>query len=111
MDLICGGNGYLKNKDCECDFGYEKRLGKGDECFDINECDNIDSCGENFDCLNNFGSFSCQCKSGFEGADCIDIDECSESTEISSIIIFRKLRVNRGFRPTFEEQTVSDHTF
>ena len=33
---------------------------------DINECENV-TCGENAECLNTEGSYSCGCKSGFTG--------------------------------------------
>ena len=33
---------------------------------DINECAETENvCGENYDCFNNKGSFSCQCVDGF----------------------------------------------
>ena len=35
---------------------------------DIDECLNVTvTCGENAECLNTEGSYSCQCKSGFTG--------------------------------------------
>ena len=35
-----------------------------DNVSDINECENV-TCGENAECLNTEGSYSCGCKSGF----------------------------------------------
>lgn len=37
-------------------------------CVDINECqDRIDRCDTNAICVNEVGTYSCQCKPGFEG--------------------------------------------
>ena len=36
-------------------------------CVDINECTiNTDECDNNFMCINNIGSYECQCRSGFQ---------------------------------------------
>lgn len=46
---------------------------------DINEC-TTNPCGENAECKDTVGSFSCLCKEGFTGdplKKCHDIDECS----------------------------------
>ena len=74
--------------DCECIEGYD---GNGIECNDIDECSkNSHSCGENTDCFNIPGSYTCRCSQGFvEGhigstapvdktihRPCFDIDEC-----------------------------------
>ena len=46
-------------------------------CLDIDECsENTDNCDINANCLNNPGSYSCQCKSGFSG----DGFSCSSKT-------------------------------
>ena len=40
---------------------------KGDSCEDINECDeNDDDCPNYSNCLNNAGSYNCECKSGYQ---------------------------------------------
>ena len=57
---------------------------------DINECTKYDSnriCGQNGKCINHYGSYSCECLTGFvpiynnddddDGFECEDIDECS----------------------------------
>ena len=47
--------------------------------IDINECtDGSAKCSSKADCLNNPGSYSCHCKSGYkgDGKTCTDIDEC-----------------------------------
>ena len=50
-------------------------------CNDKNECKdpNIEYCGQNAECKNTWGSFECNCKSGYEmnalGL-CVDVDEC-----------------------------------
>ena len=39
---------------------------KGDSCIDIDECDeNYVDCPSNSTCLNNPGSYTCECKSGY----------------------------------------------
>ena len=55
-------------------------------CEDINECsDNIHGCAENAECINEIGTYTCQCKDGFFDDNdnifdsCIDIDECTEN--------------------------------
>lgn len=35
---------------------------------DIDECsEEVDPCGDNSDCTNNIGNYSCRCHVGFEG--------------------------------------------
>ena len=41
-------------------------------CSDENECLRANSCGENTDCENLEGSFSCSCKFGYEGEPYLD---------------------------------------
>ena len=56
-------------------------------CYDINECiEETDDCSENAICINNQGSYECQCNSGYEGdgKTCDDVDEC-ESTDSCSV--------------------------
>ena len=54
-------------------------------CHNENECDlNLHYCSLNAHCLDSDGSFSCQCKKGYQdvsiypdvGLSCIDVDEC-----------------------------------
>jgi len=68
---------------CECNDGY---TGNGlDRCIDKDECAlGEDLCAENAACINNDGSFDCECKVGFNHAQsnplelCLDLDECQD---------------------------------
>ncbi|CAB3997370.1 deleted in malignant brain tumors 1 -like, partial [Paramuricea clavata] len=57
----------------------------GVECSgDLNECSlGLDNCGNNSQCINTVGSFSCRCNHGYagNGAICTDINECSLSID------------------------------
>ena len=85
--LYCGDNSVCANTvgsfTCSCNTGYtdfQPHAG----CIDINECDvGGNNCQANTDCWNTPGSFLCACKIGFTGnptSNCIDIDECLDST-------------------------------
>ncbi|PVD21525.1 hypothetical protein C0Q70_17323 [Pomacea canaliculata] len=57
------------------------------ECQDIDECaTNIHRCFGNQRCINTDGGYQCQCPKGFQtrgpGQPCIDVDECSQRTDI-----------------------------
>lgn len=77
-----------------CDPGFKK---SGTICVDINECtEGLHDCDPNGSCSNMTGSFTCKCKSGYEGdgkscteipcapgykksgSGCVDIHECNE---------------------------------
>ncbi|XP_053408702.1 uncharacterized protein LOC123559399 isoform X2 [Mercenaria mercenaria] len=62
-----------------CPTGYEE---DGFKCIDTNECTNTSTCDQT--CENTEGSYFCQCNSGYRlaenGRDCMDINECEEST-------------------------------
>lgn len=47
-------------------------------CDDVDECADANPCDFNSKCINNFGSFSCQCNPGYEQNfnNCVDVDEC-----------------------------------
>lgn len=57
-------------------------------CEDIDECSNPRTCPKNSICINELGSFSCECQEGYvrqqclgdacENDYCIDIDECEK---------------------------------
>ena len=59
-------NSTLNTDVCECDTGYELS-DDGSSCEDIDECtEGTDDCDvESEECLNNDGSFTCNCASGF----------------------------------------------
>ena len=63
---------------CACDTGFS---GDGYECEDDDEClDGTDWCDAEISvCINELGTFSCNCNSGYDSVDakrCRDIDEC-----------------------------------
>ena len=60
---------------CMCQDGFTGR--RCDE--DVNECDDADACSTTAEplCFNSVGSFAC-CAIGYAGADCRDVDECSD---------------------------------
>ena len=73
--------------DYRCKSGFSLLFQK---CTDIDECgQTIDWCGD-LSCINTIGSYSCQCRSGFETTEvfnfeyqrieteCRDIDECTK---------------------------------
>jgi len=71
----------VEDKRCTCSPGWEDKL-----CdLDINECGTqTDECSENANCINTDGSYSCECKSGWQGVavglnGCEDIDDCGSS--------------------------------
>ena len=52
-------------------------------CLDIDECStDSHNCHESAECTNTFGSFTCNCKSGFngDGYSCSDVNECESGT-------------------------------
>ncbi|PIK46729.1 hypothetical protein BSL78_16393 [Apostichopus japonicus] len=56
-------------------------IGDGFDCLDLDECSNPSVCSQI--CINELGSFSCQCRPGYEllpdGRGCQDINECDKS--------------------------------
>ena len=60
------------------------------ECIDVDECDLQNpnhTCDAQAFCLNNEGSFTCECNKGFSGNghSCFDIDECSLESDNCNI--------------------------
>ena len=66
---------------CQCFSQFIKNETTG-LCEDRNECtESTHDCGGSTVCANNFGGFSCHCKSGYldklgNGQECNDVDEC-----------------------------------
>lgn len=64
-----------------CRDGYEGNPHDG--CFDIDECLHPNACGNGAICINEEGSYRCDCPPGFSGdarsVGCSDMDECSRS--------------------------------
>ena len=54
------------SKGCVCPVGY---IGNEDgKCVDLDECANFaHDCDLMANCINNFGSFECECINGYEG--------------------------------------------
>ncbi|XP_077972829.1 uncharacterized protein LOC120338513 [Styela clava] len=67
---------------CTCHEGYVPVSGSSVQCVDNDECVTLDpACGDTGDCVNNQGSYICDCNSGYNGgigAPCDDINECTE---------------------------------
>ena len=73
--LFCAEN---KNPGTNClDPGYEMI---NRDCYDIDECaTETHNCLANYTCINNAGSFTCDCGEGYtslEDESCVDINEC-----------------------------------
>ncbi|KAH9494804.1 hypothetical protein Btru_017810 [Bulinus truncatus] len=65
------------NGHCICQTGWH-----GDRCeVDVNECLNVHLCPHNMECRNDFGSFSCICRSGFQinitTGQCVEYNNCT----------------------------------
>ncbi|KAH3861667.1 hypothetical protein DPMN_024601, partial [Dreissena polymorpha] len=64
---------------CQCRTGWN-----GTKCdVDINEC-LTNPCGNNQNCMNTFGSYYCECNTGYHrnvSNKCEDVDECSSPTK------------------------------
>ena len=85
---------------CACRLGYEgtgrNQVGTGKNrskwslglvsqkgCRDINECSKgIHNCDSNSQCVNNAGSYTCECDDGYtgNGLNCQEVNECSIGT-------------------------------
>jgi hypothetical protein len=89
-------------KACDgCDDGFKLGGKDGKTCIEVDECvENTHNCDKNAYCSNTEGSFTCKCKSGYEGdgvteckssckdgfkpstmdGTCIDVNECAVNT-------------------------------
>ena len=90
---MCDYGGY----DCQCPAGYEREnIFEGFtlvrvNCIGENECEVMNFCHHYANCVNTGGSYTCECKTGFQGdgwlllpsgdiaTGCVDINECNES--------------------------------
>ena len=82
-------------RECLCKPGFYNNANiEDDTCAtDIDECArNLHNCDidKNFVCINNIGSYSCQCQKGFEldeknSDTCIDINECHALENIGGV--------------------------
>ncbi|XP_034749028.1 adhesion G protein-coupled receptor E2 [Etheostoma cragini] len=79
----------LSEQDC-----HEGYMRVGERCIDENECaveEDVGPCGENADCHNTNGSFTCRCHDGFKspGAEptptCVDFNECADNRGICGL--------------------------
>ncbi|CAH0562249.1 unnamed protein product [Brassicogethes aeneus] len=109
---ICkNGQGYYT---CECPLGYH--IDKATfSCVDMDECKHYRPCLPYALCENTPGSYRCTCKDGFkrEGPDCIDIDECKETTGLCSQKCLNqwgsyRCACNSGFKLNPDNRTCSD---
>ena len=108
-DHGCSDNSQCSNTDgsyeCTCAIGYEATKAVGGSglakgavgCADIDECidDNYNQCNEHADCINNPGSYSCECRTGFHGT---GFDE-SSTTSSATIVPGRVRNVKNVHTP------------
>lgn len=71
-------------EDLRCKHGYRFSEHDGVSCVDIDECSEDPEICLNGVCVNEKGSYSCQCDTGYHFIEsnrtCIDIDECIEGS-------------------------------
>ncbi|KAG5677774.1 hypothetical protein PVAND_007505 [Polypedilum vanderplanki] len=71
-------------EDLRCKHGYRFSENDGVSCIDIDECEEDPEICLNGICINEKGSYSCQCDAGYHFIEanrtCIDIDECTNGT-------------------------------
>lgn len=92
-DVKCGRHAFCKAEGqeayCICEDGWTfnpNDIAAG--CVDIDECDSSQGpngkCGIGAHCINNPGSYSCECPAGFVGdpnSQCYDVDECADKSK------------------------------
>lgn len=62
---------------------------------DVNECDAYTPCRNNATCINNNGSYVCNCTEGWQGHDCKDGNDKHNNVFIRRIPAVRR-RINKG---------------
>ncbi|XP_064870499.1 adhesion G protein-coupled receptor E1-like isoform X2 [Oncorhynchus nerka] len=88
--IDCGPGFIAKGRQCD-DIDECKEVDSTPPCGDLNECQKTPQvCGSNATCLNNVGSYNCQCQPGFRSTttvnstaltgECKDMDECKDQT-------------------------------
>ncbi|XP_044021842.1 latent-transforming growth factor beta-binding protein 2-like isoform X2 [Siniperca chuatsi] len=97
---------------CHCEPGF-KLSALQTNCIDVNECDE-DPCEGKAHCINNYGSYTCQCHSGYSQVItqnrkfCQDVDECRDPSScpngvcVNTLGSFQCQSCGPGFRPADE---------
>ena len=74
-NLYCNNHLKLGSYECKCSNGF--KMSANNVCEDVDECaENI--CDANAVCSNTVGSFTCECKAGYQGdgLECNNVNEC-----------------------------------
>ena len=75
-DAACAPSSNYRDFFCSCPLGFTGRLCNED----INECAKNNPCRNGGSCINTEGGYTCQCRHGYEGRDClINTDDCASS--------------------------------
>lgn len=107
------GNWTCKPKYCERGFELNRHTG---ECEDVDECRQQPDLCRFGDCVNSYGSFRCECLTGYRnvGNVCEDIDECADGSHRCSQLCTNtygnyRCSCESGFRlAAYDNQTCED---